>query len=405
MGCCGSLAGVFRDGMIPLIQIATDASLSVKTPEQRLAREMGKPPWPVQRISGSEPVKAWALTQSSEDIGMIFDPEFWYSDFCWNQWIANCRLRRDRDGVVVPLGNQNPSWRSGLNVPLYATLRQLEKTSEIEAPQLWRSAVAENASDFTVCICPVSLLCRLPENLLFEQLPEYWASIRLKIYVFCKGWMHTFNAVQDSGMREDLTDMCGWEGKVLELGCDRGLMAANIRNKVPNVSWVGLDINSAALLSAREHMQMAIQADLAQKLPFSARIKFNRIVCGDVLEHLAYPCDLLAQLRELMAPEGILVASFPNIGHWSVIEDLLAGRWDETPSGIFCLTHLRFGTRNTWKRWFNQTGWQIQSWVSETLPVPSAWMEMMKVLPVECDLQSLETLRYRVAAVPVATVI
>ena len=386
--------------MIPFILIPTNGFSKGTTPEQRLACEMGKPPWPVQMVSGSVPVKAWALAQPSADVGMIFDPEFWYSDSCWNQWVANCRLHRDHDALAVPLGNQNASWRIGLNVPLYATLRQLEKASAFEAPDLWRPAVAEHINDFAVCVAPVSLLRRSPESLLFKHLPEFWIHARQKIHVFCKGWLHAFNAVRDSGRREDLTAMCGWEGNVLELGCDRGLMAENIRNSGLNVSWVGLDINLSALQVARNHMKMAIQADLTQKLPFLSNTKFDRIVCGDVLEHLTYPRELLTQLRGLIAPDGILLASFPNIGHWSVIEDLLAGRWDETPSGIFCVTHLRFGTRNTWEKWFHQTGWQIRTWEAESLPVPPNWTEILKALPVEFDHQGLETLRYRVAAVP-----
>ncbi|MDO9110775.1 MAG: methyltransferase domain-containing protein, partial [Desulfatirhabdiaceae bacterium] len=324
MGCRGSLAGICRDVVIPFIQITAEGVSTGTTREQRLAREMGKPPWPVQPISASVPVKAWALSQTSADVGMIFDPEFWYSDSCWIQWVDNCRLHRGHDDIAVPLGNQNPSWRTGLNVPLYATLRQLEAASAFEAPALWRQALAGHTGDFAVCVSPVSLLRRLPENLLFGNLPEYWANARQKIQIFCKGWLHAFNAVQDSGRREDLAAMCGWKGSVLELGCDRGLMAANIRNTGLNVSWVGLDMNRTALETARIHMQMAIQADLTRRLPFLAETKFDRIVCGDVLEHLAYPGDLLARLRELIAPEGTMLASFPNIGHWSVIEDLLA---------------------------------------------------------------------------------
>jgi SAM-dependent methyltransferase len=386
--------------MIPFFQIDSDCFANQTTPEKRLAREMGKPPWPVQKADGLVAAGIWAQSLDSAYVGMIFDPEFWYDSVCWNHWIDRVQAQPPDAGVDVPLGNQNPSWRNGLSVPLYATLRQLENAAAFEAPDLWRSAIADHSNDFAVCVAPVGMLRSLPETLLLKDLPEYWVNTRRHLRIFCKGWLHAFNAIPDSGRREDLAAMCDWQGNVLELGCDQGLMAANIRDKGLDVSWVGLDINRSALETARAHVRMAVQADLTRTLPFGTGEKFDRIVCGDVLEHLAYPCDLLAQLRALISPEGILVASFPNIGHWSVIEDLLAGRWDETPSGIFCLTHLRFGTRNTWNRWFKQAGWQIHTWESETLPTPPNWTEMLKVPPVEFDLQSLETLRYRVAAVP-----
>ena len=227
--------------MIPFIQIETDGLSAGSTPEQRLAREMGKSPWPVQKISGRAAAGTCAQTRDAAYIGMIFDPEFWYGSSCWMQWIEQVQARTPDADVIVPLGNQNPLWRNGLDVPLYATLRQLENASAFEAPDLWRAAISARSGDFAVCTVPVSLLRRLPENVLLKDLPEYWVNTGQRLQVFCKGWLHAFNAIKDSGRREDLAAMCDWKGNVLELGCDRGLMAANIREKGRDVSWVGLD--------------------------------------------------------------------------------------------------------------------------------------------------------------------
>ena len=48
-----------------------------------------------------------------------------------------------------------------------------------------------------------------------------------------------------------------------------------------------------------------------------------------------------------VTPGGRLVLSVPNVGHWAVVEDLLAGRWDYLPIGLLCYTHYRFFTRRT----------------------------------------------------------
>ena len=88
-----------------------------------------------------------------------------------------------------------------------------------------------------------------------------------------------------------------------------------------------------------------------------------------------------------------------------MIEDLLDGRWDETPSGLFCINHLRFGTQTSWRRWFEKTGWETVVWQEETVPLPDPWL-ISRTDNRDCDRNynwnSLETIRYRVAARPTA---
>ena len=50
---------------------------------------------------------------------------------------------------------------------------------------------------------------------------------------------------------------------------------------------------------------------------------FDAVICGDVLEHLRDPARVLGILRESLAADGVLIASIPNIKHWSVIHPLL----------------------------------------------------------------------------------
>ena len=48
--------------------------------------------------------------------------------------------------------------------------------------------------------------------------------------------------------------------------------------------------------------------------------------------------------------------SVPNVGHYSVVEDLLAGRWDYLPIGLLCSTHYRFFTRRTLEDMLHSAG-------------------------------------------------
>jgi GT2 family glycosyltransferase/Flp pilus assembly protein TadD len=83
---------------------------------------------------------------------------------------------------------------------------------------------------------------------------------------------------------------------------------------------------------------------------------FDVMVCADVLEHMQDPAAFLAQARNKLSLRGEVVASIPNVRHWSVLVDLLEGRWDYQDAGILDRTHLRFFTRKSILELFGNAG-------------------------------------------------
>ncbi len=386
--------------MIPFYLVQPDDGNSSTTPESRLSIQLGSPPWDLRPIPASQRVGDLPPEPGNGLVGMIFDPEFFYTAHCWRRWVNALLEDGADDRINAPLGNQDPSWREGLGVPLYLTLRGVEKASEFKGPTRWMTRTAHTPESFGVVVAPASALEGATADLAAGDLPGYWAGRGTKVRVFCEGWLHAFNALGEAGARHDLISMVPWKGHVLELGCGAGLMAKTCKASNPGLSWTGVDINREALSRARPFLDRAVEADLDHPLPLPPETTYDRIVCADVLEHLPWPCRLLTELRRWIRPDGLLVASIPNIGHWSVVEDILAGRWDETPSGVFCVTHLRFGTKTTWKRWFEESGWRITTWKPETLPPPDDWLIPPDILTRRCDASSLETVRYCLTARP-----
>ncbi|MBI1756927.1 MAG: methyltransferase domain-containing protein, partial [Fimbriimonas ginsengisoli] len=78
-------------------------------------------------------------------------------------------------------------------------------------------------------------------------------------------------------------------------------------------------------------------------LPLPAR-HFDCVIFGDTLEHLKEPEALLRRLRRHVKRDGLLIANVPNIAHWSVIVELLQGRFPYAEAGLLDRTHLRFFT-------------------------------------------------------------
>ncbi|WP_051327804.1 class I SAM-dependent methyltransferase [Desulfatirhabdium butyrativorans] len=387
--------------MIPFFEVI-DPSGSNVSPECRLARDMGRPPGGVACVEAERNARLWANGVEAKRIGLIFDPHFWYSTELWNRWIEALDAEGSGFcGLDAPLGNQNPAWRgeNGLFIPPYATLRQLEDAASqtIQNP-LWIERTVTSALDAAVVVVDAAVLRNVPEELRIGELPRLWVEEAAPLRLFCRGWLHAFSAVAEEGARQDLLAMTDWRGRVLELGCGEGRMGRRCRELGNTVWWMGVDIDPVCLSRAEAHLDAVLCCNLDAGLPLAEDARFDRIVCADVLEHLKFPWRLLAELRRHIADDGQLIASFPNVGHWSAIEDLLAGRWDETPSGLFCVTHLRFGTKATWDRWLKTAGWEPIRWEEERFPMPEAWLRMLALSPVSWDKDALETLRYRVVA-------
>ncbi len=383
--------------MISAYRITSD-DVASQSREQALARKMGKPPLPCAAVPESRRLDEFLKSSDAEYLLMIFDPEFWYPETCWINWLDAERNNPTRDLISLPLGNQNPGWRKGLDVPLYMTESGLEKASLFQAKTIWMYRQAETVQELCVFLTPRVILEQIPGKLKLKSIPEYLSFRKYPVRIYCHGWLHNFNALGDAGCRRDLLSMTEWKGLVLEMGCGSGFMAGTCKSMGNEVVWIGVDFDAMVIRDASEHVDLAVLADANHHLPFTPNVLFDRVVCADFLEHLPYPWEFLSALRGKMAQGGQLIASVPNVGHWSVVLDLMAGRFDELPAGNLCVTHLRFGTKISWGRWLKQSGWDVLCWEEERLPLPDNLKTFGHEYGLKTDRDSLETIRYRLLA-------
>lgn len=89
--------------------------------------------------------------------------------------------------------------------------------------------------------------------------------------------------------------------------------------------------------------------------------RYDCIVCADVLEHLKEPQTLLSQCKALLNPGGRLITSVPNVGYCGLVAELAQGDFRYRLEGLLDNTHLRFFTRTSLHRFFDENGWATQS--------------------------------------------
>jgi 2-polyprenyl-3-methyl-5-hydroxy-6-metoxy-1,4-benzoquinol methylase len=161
-----------------------------------------------------------------------------------------------------------------------------------------------------------------------------------------------------TGERDDLIQLVPTECKrILDIGCAAGMYGKKLRRHMPEVHLTGVELNPEMAALAQEHYDRVV-IEPVQDIEFSAG--FDLINCGDVLEHLKDPWAVLSKLRTLLTDHGCLVLSVPNVGHWTVVQDLLLGRFEYVPWGILCITHLRWFTEESIRQALDQAGFVIE---------------------------------------------
>jgi len=149
--------------------------------------------------------------------------------------------------------------------------------------------------------------------------------------------------------------------RVLEIGCGAGV-TGNRLLETGKAKWItGIEMVSAYAEAARSIFNEVLIGNI-EDMEFDWKDgEFDCFVFGDVLEHLSDPWGLLRRLRPLLADNGIVVASIPNIKHWPVLANLIFhDDWKYAESGILDITHLRFFTKKSAIRLFSTHGYLVE---------------------------------------------
>jgi SAM-dependent methyltransferase len=153
---------------------------------------------------------------------------------------------------------------------------------------------------------------------------------------------------------------------VLDVGCGSGYLGSVLAERGYKVT--GIERAGCYREPFPESIRL-IEADLEDGLPDLTPDSFDYVLCADILEHLRDPGGLLRQLRKVLRPGGLLIASLPNSGNVYFRLNILAGRFPQSDKGLFDRTHLRYYMWSGWDGLFRDSGWNIRTVESTAIPV------------------------------------
>ena len=179
---------------------------------------------------------------------------------------------------------------------------------------------------------------------------------------------------------------------ILDVGCACGGDFLYLQSLNPTVRCYGIELND---ITARVASKFAeVRAEDVEKINVPEwEDKFDYIIMGDIIEHLRNPLAALKHMYRLLKHGGKIVISTPNIGHISIILNLLNARFPYADSGILDRTHVHFFTKIEMLNMLTEVGFKAEQFDGSIAPLSeeenNLLEELLKITSVDVDREQL----------------
>lgn len=221
--------------------------------------------------------------------------------------------------------------------------------------------------------------------------------------VFDDKWGFSF--LYSYGMRGELIRNIDYSKSslaVLDVGCGQGGNFTFIKGVYPNAELCGIELNPKTAIISQKFADVR-NCNVEDLNVDEWHNKFDYIIAGDIIEHLADPWKFLEKAHTMLKDDGIIIASIPNIANAETIFEILNGRFEYKEYGVLDKTHLRFFTKYEALQIFNQTGYIPEILSSNSIYINNAaikkLIEELRLLNnIKFDESELNTLQYIIRA-------
>jgi 2-polyprenyl-3-methyl-5-hydroxy-6-metoxy-1,4-benzoquinol methylase len=146
---------------------------------------------------------------------------------------------------------------------------------------------------------------------------------------------------------------------ILDVGCGQGSFLKLVKEKTGAETW-GIEMETEVAEKAKNIVDNILAGKIEDMLSYVPAGYFDCITFNDVLEHLIEPTEVLKNIRSKLSENGSIIASIPNIRYINIFYELLIKKdWKYKDSGILDSTHLRFFTKKSMKRMFENADYTI----------------------------------------------
>ncbi len=298
------------------------------------------------------PEEKWeniSLPEETETVIVFTDPYTYLSESAFSLLTQSCR-KNTANLPVYTSGTKNPDQLVSLPFPYVDPISFEEAASHMAQSNKTTPTSIPDLACFT-CFR--------------KDLPKV-KSGNIEFVVNTGALAHRF-VEMFSSPREDLVKLIPKNAcLVLDVGCATGGFGKKLMETKKDVVIDGVEMDPLLAQKAQEHYRKVFtgkfeDADIPEG-------QYDAICMGDVLEHMYDPWKALHKANRLLKSRGVLVGSVPNAAHWSIIRQLIAGRFDYIPLGLLCVSHIRFFTPYTLKEALQDAGFKVET--LDLIPIP-----------------------------------
>lgn len=154
---------------------------------------------------------------------------------------------------------------------------------------------------------------------------------------------------------------------ILDVGCSAGYLGEYLVAQGHRVT--GIDITQEAVETAQKFLTDAHCMKVEDYFDKHFDRRFDVIIFGDVLEHVTNAEEVLRISAKALKPNGMVIASIPNVSHLAIRAMLLEGRWEYGELGLLDRDHVRFFTEKSIRQLFADSNYGVDDMRSVRLPV------------------------------------
>ncbi|MDP2187406.1 MAG: class I SAM-dependent methyltransferase [Sphingobacteriaceae bacterium] len=162
--------------------------------------------------------------------------------------------------------------------------------------------------------------------------------------------------------REEIMDLVQHKpNRLLDIGCGEGRFATALSQRFDAEAW-GLEMDAHAAEEARKSLHTVLLGTfeaVGSQLPLAY---FDAVFFNDVLEHMVDPWQTLRDIQPHLAAGARIYASIPNFLFAENVLLLFKTKdWIYTDAGILDRTHMRFFTKKSMLKMFEDCGLEVQT--------------------------------------------
>lgn len=147
--------------------------------------------------------------------------------------------------------------------------------------------------------------------------------------------------------------------KILELGCGEGKFSALLSDQGKE-TWA-IEPNPDSAKMASKSLFKVFHGTIDEKLSEIPDNFFDVIVMNDVIEHLTEPWDDIKKLKSKLKDDGLFITSIPNVRYAKNLFHVLFKKdWKYSDDRILDITHYRFFTKKSIRRFWEENGYSVQ---------------------------------------------